>query len=577
MLTFIKNSLISAGRRYAPGLLISVLLAGGAQAQAPAWRWATAASNLTYAGTVADAAGNLYVTGSFFGTTVLGDTTLTNTSGDQVFVAKLTSEGAFQWVTQVTGSGGASSAGLAVSAAGDVYIAGSFTAPSLTFGTTVITNTNSTGFLADVFVARLSPAGAWQQAASGGGAGADDQVTGIALDASQRAYVTGRFRGPGTSFGAHALPFRVPAVSNHTPVNTFVARLNPTGQWDWATSVTGAISFGTGIAVTGSGQAYVVGGYQEGIAAFGTMTLPALLPLTAPNDNVFVAKLTPAGTWDWVQTVRSDNFVSAHAVAVDANDNAVITGQCGFMGGSHATHFGNDSLLPHSTGDVYVAKVSPGGEWLWAALASGTGNTYANGNALAVDASGDLYVSGDFSSLTMSFGAATVTNFDQTGAGSPGDLYVAKLNAAGTWQWAVAAGGLNNEEGRGIAVDGSGTVYVAGRSDLNSNGQFTNFGSIYVQNPGTGSYAFVARLSATGVGLSAESARDGLGCFPNPAHHTVRLTGTTAPTATLFDALGRAVRTWPLAAPTQDLDLTGLSAGLYTVQAGARARRLVVE
>ncbi len=81
----------------------------------------------------------------------------------------------------------------------------------------------------------------------------------------------------------------------------------------------------------------------------------------------------------------------------------------------------------------------------------------------------------------------------------------------------------------------------------------------------------------TGVGLpETASSPTAFTLAPNPAHHTVRLTGSTAPTATLLDALGRTVREWPLTA-SAELDVRGLAPGLYTVRAGTAVRRLVIE
>ena len=116
-------------------------------------------------------------------------------------------------------------------------------------------------------------------------------------------------------------------------------------------------------------------------------------------------------------------------------------------------------------------------------------------------------------------------------------------------------------------------MYVAGQFDSN----VITFGSTLQLNNPSFSDGFVARFGAGGVGLPEAADAAALTLFPNPAHHTATLTGATAPTATLLDGLGRAVRTWPLAPGAADLDLRGLAPGLYTVRAGAMARRLVVE
>ncbi len=144
--------------------------------------------------------------------------------------------------------------------------------------------------------------------------------------------------------------------------------------------------------------------------------------------------------------------------------------------------------------------------------------------------------------------------------GNPLADYIARWDGT-IWQ---ALGTGLNAPSLGVAVTSNNDVLVGGA--------FTAVGDSSKAMLGFGIYH-----TPTGVGLP-ETQTVPLTLTPNPAHHTVRLTGPTSPTATLLDALGRTVRTWPLApGEPADFDLRGLSAGLYTVRAGTAARRLVVE
>lgn len=90
------------------------------------------------------------------------------------------------------------------------------------------------------------------------------------------------------------------------------------------------------------------------------------------------------------------------------------------------------------------------------ALASAGGTSYDEGNGIAVDASGNVYVTGSYNG-TATFGTTT-----KTSAGGE-DIFVAKYNSSGVLQWVQSAGGTSEDWGNGIAVDGSGNVYVTGR------------------------------------------------------------------------------------------------------------------
>jgi hypothetical protein len=154
-----------------------------AAAQAPPWHWAHTLCIGNAAATALDAAGNVYVTGRFSGTATFGATTLTSAGGDDIFIAKLTSGGAYEWAVQAGGAQDETGLGLVVDAvSGEVVVSGSFDSPSVTFGATQLLNSGGGGFgNSDAFVAKLSTVGAWQWATRLGGSAAD-AATSLAVD-----------------------------------------------------------------------------------------------------------------------------------------------------------------------------------------------------------------------------------------------------------------------------------------------------------------------------------------------------------------------------------------------------------
>lgn len=167
---------------------------------------------------------------------------------------------------------------------------------------------------------------------------------------------------------------------------------------------------------------------------------------------------------------------------------------------SGTVQFGPFSFTsPGGTGagdeEVAVAKRNAAGVYLWAV--AGTGSQRAK--ALAVDAAGNVYVTGLFTSATASFGTSTLTNRRPANR-STSDLFVLKAGPGG-WQWAVSAGGgdyISGEDyGTAVAVDALGGVYVAGI--MTSTVAF--FGTIQVPSPDPygGPIVFVAKLTSTGA------------------------------------------------------------------------------
>ncbi|RSK49831.1 NHL repeat-containing protein [Hymenobacter rigui] len=120
--------------------------------------------------------------------------------------------------------------------------------------------------------------------------------------------------------------------------------------------------------------------------------------------------------------------------------------------------FGSIRVLNQTGHNGFIAKLSPTGTWLWAVR--GGGLTAAEPAALALDSQANVYVTGDYQYGPAYFGPFTLTNAS-TG-NSDRDMFVVKLNTDGQWQWAVGIGGSGNEAGQDIAVDAAGKVHVMG-------------------------------------------------------------------------------------------------------------------
>ena len=166
---------------------------------------------------------------------------------------------------------------------------------------------------------------------------------------------------------------------------------------------------------------------------------------------------------------------------------------------SGSVHFGSFTFIsPDASAEVVVAKRNAAGTYQWAMTGGGTGTQRAK--ALAVDAAGNVYVTGFFDSATASFGSSTLTNRRPANSGTS-DIFVLKVSPGGTWDWAVSAGGgttINgNDYATAIAVDALGGVYVAGT--FTSSVAF--FGSIQVPSPDLygRDIVFVAKLSSSGI------------------------------------------------------------------------------
>lgn len=545
------NLLLSARVRVmAAFVLLLTLPVASALAQTPTWQ---SVSKLGVGGSPSitlDAAGNAYITGSFSGRANFGTIQLNSVGLADVFVAKRTRAGAYQWAIRVGGFNDDNSRGIAVDSAGHVYVSGIYSSSAIVFGATTLTNA---GGGAPGFVAKLTPAGAWEWATRTDGSGYAS-CSAVAPDNSGHVVVSGSFGGGIVAFDTTQL---VPAGND----DLFVAKLSPTGAWLWAKRAGGTDGdYCLSVGVDSSRNVYITGYLYSSPVAFGATTLYGV------TSHVYVAKLSPTGSWLWATGATDGDLISSGGAAVDRSGNVFLTGTF-----YSTAHFGSITLLSSVSGisDIFVGKMTPAGNWQWVKRAGGIG--FDHGYGVALDSAGSVYVTGEFVGNMAYFGNTTLNS---TGSD---DVFVAKLSAFGGWQWAVKAGGTRDDAGFEVAADSRGTVYVGGliRSDN------ATFGTLpFPTNLAATNGIFFGQLAVI-TGLPEASAAPAFTLTPNPATTTVQLTGGgfagSPPTATLLDARGRLVRTWLLAQPATDLDLTGLPAGLYLLRAGATARRLVVE
>ena len=155
--------------------------------------------------------------------------------------------------------------------------------------------------------------------------------------------------------------------------------------------------------------------------------------------------------WIWAKSAGgTTNYGdSGQEICTDPSGNVYITG---YYNG--AATFGSTTLSSSGSQEIFIAKLDPNGNWLWAKSAGGYG--YDSGRAVCVDSGGNCYITGYYSQ-TASFGS-----FYLSGNSSTYSAYVAKLDPAGNFLWATRAASTTTVTGESITTDGSGNVFIAG-------------------------------------------------------------------------------------------------------------------
>jgi len=452
-------------------------------AQSDVWQWAKQAGGTYWdegCDIAIDSSGNSYVTGCFYGTASFGSTNLTSSGQDDIFVAKLDSSGNWLWAKKAGGAYYDYGLGIATDSSGNSYVTGCFYGTA-SFGSTNLTSSGQD----DIFVAKLDSSGNWLWTKQAGGTNYDGGYS-IAIDSYGNSYVTGYFRGT-ASFGSTTL-------TSSGESDIFVAKLDSSGNWLWAKKAGGTdYDYGYGIAIDSSGNSYVTG-YFQGIASFGPY-----YKTTSGGSDIFVTKLDGDGNWLWAKKAGGAYYDYGYSIATDSSGNCYVTGYF-----KETASFGDINLTSSESYDIFVAKLDSSGNWLWTKQAGGTIND--EGHGIAIDSSGNSYVTGYFWE-TASFGSTELTSSGDY------DIFVAKLDSIGNWLGAKKAGGTLWDWSNGIATDSSGNTYLTGYFSGTA-----SFGNITLTSSGS-SDIFVAKayIPYDSNDIVVVEETTGLGAiYPNP-------------------------------------------------------------
>jgi uncharacterized delta-60 repeat protein len=443
------------------------------------------------------------------------------------------------WVARYDGPAGGADAAMAVAARGDRV---------------VVTGASAAGNLFDDMLTIAYTASGdtvWTARYDGPGNGNDAGLA-VGFDPAGRVYVTGYSNGGGEFW------------------DFTTACYNAAGAEQWlARHPTEDESYAVGLAVDAAGNCHVAGSTGS--------------PYTMSWDYLTV-KYDSAGNELWAARYNgpADEHDEARAIALDAAGNVHVTG---------------GSARPGTGADFTTIRYSPAGETLWLRRYDGPANGADWANALALDAAGNIYVTGSSQGTTTDVDFATVkyapdgtrlwvarydgpsSGFDEaraiavdadgiyvtgtsTGDGTRADYATVKYDLSGRQEWVVRYDGPAGrfDEPRGTALDGAGGICVTGFS----------VGS------GTGSDYATLRYATTGLAEAApDASRITSGIGPTIVREVLVLapdSGVLNSDFALLDALGRRV----MALAPGPNDIARLAPGVYFVRAGAGITRVVV-
>lgn len=570
-------------------LVLCVLIAHDISAQTLKW-----ARNFGYAnnvnqglGVAADKANNIITTGLLIGKVNFNPggaaDTLTSVGYYDMFMTKYDPNGNLIWAFSVRApNDSTTSYGLTVDTLCNIYVCGAFTGtvdfdPGAANHSLSAVSNNS-----DIFIAKYDSSGHFLWAFNMGGNKVgnlntnSNQGTTVTTDGAS-VYVTGYFQGtadfdPGP--GTHML-------SALGLVDTWVAKYDLNGNYRWAFNIGGpggvSESNGQGISVDKTGNVFV-SGYFGGTADFNPGTQQDTLRAKGYID-IFLAKYDSLGSYLWAFNVGSPGSIAysqALSMVCDSMGNVYTTG---FFAGS--ADFDPDTSSSHvltsvysTEADIYLAKYSSSGNYIWAFSLGATGTHQNFGFALATDGV-NLFTCGRFSG-TIDFDPGP--GIRKISALGSYDIYEASYDLNGNYNWAFNIGKTGSNVGYAIAADHVGNLITTGWFSGNNNDFDPNIGIDYLNAIGSAD-VFLAKYGCQATNVSEISTDEHLIMYPNPTTRFVSIESSQKIiSVVVYDALGNRIMNMPSYKLGQSIEFK--APGMYLVainfETGTETRRIIV-
>ena len=378
---------------------------------------------------VVDESGNVYTTGNLTGTADFdpgpGVFNLTSCANGDAFISKLDKDGNFVWAKSMFGlttDAMTYVSAIALDFSGNVYTTGVFIGTAdFNPGAEAFNITASGGM--DIFISKLDSLGNFLWAKTMGGTSQELWSGAIAIDASGNFYNTGYFTGTVDFDPGEGIVDLSPL--NGKIYSAFISKYDASGSFVWVKQMGSSDNpflSGNSIALDVSGNIYTTGIFQDTID-FDPGSATFNLTATASSTDIFVSKYTNSGDFIWAKAMGGTGHNSGTSIALDSFGNVFTTGV--FQGAGDFNPGEGTFNLYQDPGSgyvgAYISKLDNLGNFIWAnSIAGSTGGTQFSGvscPSIAIDATNNAFVTGGFSTPSVSFGTIKLTKTDSYSEG----------------------------------------------------------------------------------------------------------------------------------------------------------------
>ncbi|MES2747971.1 MAG: T9SS type A sorting domain-containing protein [Bacteroidota bacterium] len=267
-------------------------------------------------------------------------------------------------------------------------------------------------------------------------------------------------------------------------------------NWNWGYNYESLNNDTRGITTTApNGDVYLIGNFSSSSITIGTHTLTNTGD--ANTSEIYIIKYNSLGTILWVKKEGGLKMDLVSSITTDLNGNF-------YLSGTFVTQitFGT-TTLNHSTAGIFLTKYDSSGNVIWSkTTGSISDNCYAN--KIKTDASGNVYMVGNYRTPTVTFGSVVLTNVNYD-VNDGGTSFITKYDTNGNVLWAKGAQRTgaspypNNMQD--LSVDSSGNIFVGGSFSTTT----MQFDAITISNPEAPLHTiFMVKYDASGNALWAK-------------------------------------------------------------------------
>jgi hypothetical protein len=354
----------------------------------------------------------------------------------------------YLWANALGGTEGETANSIATDKDNNVYVCGSFSgSPDFdpSSGTAVLTGKGSL----DIFLAKYDKDGKYLWAISIGGSELDAAYH-LAIGPDNNVCMTGVFRGT-VDFDPSA---GEKSFSSAGETDIFLCKFSSSGQFMWANYFSGAkFDDGQNIGTDSLGNIYLTGHFASSCTFDKTGVDDPLFSEGA--SDIFFAKFDKDGKYIWARNVGGPTFDFGQRISVNPDGSFYLGGN--FSGTVDFNPFsGTNALISDGQSNIFLALYDKNGNYKWAKKIGGFSSESLAG--LTSDASGKVYMCGTFSNIGDFDPSDDSANLKSAGQS---DIFIAAYNKNGAYLWAKSMGGVNDDNGTGIAVYND-RLYISG-------------------------------------------------------------------------------------------------------------------